>query len=107
MRFKDRKALANEYKEWLKKTIENNQVMVLDCPESVIAFVDIKGYLQEEKRAEWIVLYDEDSPQDGIWKCSNCGYIRFVDDVTPSNYCPNCGARMDKQKARKEREVNK
>ncbi len=48
----------------------------------------------ECNRGEWVVLYDEDSPQDGIWKCSNCGYIRFVDDITPTNYCPNCGADM-------------
>lgn len=37
----------------------------------------------------------EDSPQDGIWKCSMCDYIRLVDDITPINYCPNCGAKMD------------
>lgn len=48
----------------------------------------------EVKRGEWIVLYDEDSPQDGIWKCSRCDYIRFVDDITPMNFCPNCGADM-------------
>ena len=48
----------------------------------------------ERKHGKWVVLYDEDSPQDGIWKCSNCGYIRFVDDITPTNYCPNCGADM-------------
>lgn len=48
-------------------------------------------------KGEWIVLYDEDFPQDGIWKCSVCDYIRFVDDITPTNYCPNCGAKMDKR----------
>ena len=48
----------------------------------------------ERKKGEWIVLYDEDSPQDGIWKCSACDYIRLADDITPMNYCPNCGADM-------------
>lgn len=48
----------------------------------------------ERKHGKWIVLYDEDSPQDGIWKCSMCDYIRLVDDITPINYCPNCGADM-------------
>lgn len=48
----------------------------------------------EVVHGEWIVLYDEDSPQDGIWKCSICDYIRLVDDITPTNYCPNCGADM-------------
>lgn len=28
---------------------------------------------------------------DGMNQCSECGVLRFGD----SNYCPNCGARMD------------
>lgn len=51
----------------------------------------------ERKHGEWTVLYDEDSPQDGIWKCSMCDYIRLADDITPMNYCPNCGAKMDER----------
>ena len=66
----------------------------------------LRNYLDEFPTAdvvevvhgEWIVLYDEDSPQDGIWKCSECDYIRFVDDISPTNYCPNCGAKMDGKK---------
>lgn len=56
--------------------------------------IDMAIKALECKRGEWIVLYDEDSPQDGIWKCSMCGYTRPVDDITPINYCPNCGADM-------------
>lgn len=48
----------------------------------------------ECNRGEWIVLYDEDSPQDGMWKCSICNYIRLIDDISPTNFCPNCGADM-------------
>ena len=48
----------------------------------------------EHNRGEWQVYYDEDSPQDGIWKCSICGYIRLIDDISPTNFCPNCGADM-------------
>lgn len=93
MLFKDRKELADKYKIWVKQSIDNNHTMILDCAESLIAFLDLNGYLKR-KRGEWIVLYDEDSPQDGIWKCSICGYTRPVDDITPINYCPNCGADM-------------
>ena len=28
---------------------------------------------------------------DAPWQCSNCGVFHDVD----SNYCPNCGAKMD------------
>lgn len=30
---------------------------------------------------------------DGMNQCSVCGFLRFGE----SNYCPNCGARMDKE----------
>ena len=60
--------------------------------------IDMAIEALECKRGEWIVLYDEDSPQDGIWECSECDYIRFVDDISPTNYCPNCGAKMDGKK---------
>ena len=48
----------------------------------------------EVKHGEWQVYYDEDSPQDGIWKCSICSYIRLIDDISPTSFCPNCGADM-------------
>ena len=47
MRFKQRKELADKYRKWVKQPIDNNQTMILDCAESVIAFLDINGYLNE------------------------------------------------------------
>lgn len=64
------------------------------CFTDLCEAVDMAIEALECKHGEWIVLYDEDSPQDGIWKCSVCGYIRPVGDITPINYCPNCGADM-------------
>ena len=52
----------------------------------------------EVVHGEWQVYYDEDSPQDGIWKCSICGYVRLIDDISPTNYCPNCGADMQERR---------
>ena len=31
---------------------------------------------------------------DGMNQCSECGVLRFGE----SNYCPNCGARMDEER---------
>lgn len=42
----------------------------------------------------WIAYYDEDCPQDGIFKCSICGQIISVETPIPLNFCPNCGADM-------------
>lgn len=64
------------------------------CFTDLCEAVDMAIEALERKYGEWIILYDEDSPQDGIWKCSVCGYTRPVDDITPINYCPNCGADM-------------
>lgn len=47
MRFNQRKELADKYREWVKQAIDNNQTMILDCVESVMAFLDINGYLNE------------------------------------------------------------
>ncbi len=48
----------------------------------------------EPKTGMWNICYDEDAPQDGVWLCSVCGYVRLIDDISPQNFCPNCGARM-------------
>lgn len=44
------------------------------------------------KHGEWTTI-------DGISRCSECGYIPLydnaIDDLFYSDYCPNCGAKMD------------
>ena len=54
----------------------------------------------ERKKGKW-----RDYPiADGCWQCSSCGVLRMGE---PSNYCPNCGARMDlKEEAETEHEQN-
>ena len=49
----------------------------------------------EPKKGKWKVFYDDDSPQDGFEACSECGFIRYHEDIFPRNYCPNCGAKME------------
>lgn len=54
----------------------------------------IKALEEQPKTGEWDMCYDDDAPQDGVWFCSVCGYARLVDDISPQNFCPNCGADM-------------
>ena len=106
-RYIDADVTLETLKEFLIKTAINNVGYQRDVDEACKDIADNRlsvwmeyvptADVAEVKHGEWIVLYDEDSPQDGIWKCSICDYIRFVDDTTPTNYCPNCGAKMRPQ----------
>lgn len=50
--------------------------------------------------AEWAHQYDD---YFDWWECTNCGYggegeMQFAEGVdVRTNYCPNCGAKMDKE----------
>ena len=61
--FSDRKRIADEYKEWAK---ENN---VLDCPESVIAYLQIKGLVYEGIYCRECIHYEEDPCDTLIGTC--------------------------------------
>lgn len=43
------------------------------------------------KHGHWI----EADGGDCCYKCSECGFLRDAYILDVSNYCPNCGAKMD------------
>ncbi len=56
----------------------------------------------EQKHGEWIPIPDKDAPyyEKSDWiGCSECRqyahYTRISDKPILSNFCPNCGARME------------
>ena len=53
----------------------------------------------EVKHGEW--LYKPNVYDDSTYECDQCGEPWTLIDGTPQdnnmNYCPNCGARMDKE----------
>lgn len=65
--FTDRIKLEQEYYEWIEKAGKENNVRIVDCPATVIAFLDQKGIFQQEetrKAAEkdrdyWINEFNE------------------------------------------------
>lgn len=48
-----------------------------------------------------LVVHGRWTTVDGVSVCSECGYIppydNTIDDIFYSNYCPNCGAIMDRK----------
>lgn len=46
----------------------------------------------EVRNGRWIVFDPKNAESK---ECSMCGYL--FSRLYPSNYCPNCGARMDKE----------
>lgn len=51
--------------------------------------------VQEVKHGRWLQLSDDDQ-YEGSYLCSECRTEEiFFDESSFSNYCPNCGAKMD------------
>lgn len=88
MLFKDRKELADKYKIWVKQSIDNNHTMILDCAESLIAFLDLNGYMNKMVHGKWI---------KGV--CNKCGFDwgKVAPIASVPNYCPNCGVKMERR----------
>lgn len=78
MIFKDRMKLVDQYKEWLKGYPE-----ISDCPASVIAFLDLNGFLKDEReRNRWIPCSERlpkpsEHTDDMVLVCTSYGKIRF------------------------------
>ena len=64
-----------------------------DIPNKIMALPSTQS---ESKKGKWIEAYDPFNRISG--RCSVCGWEAhlYEDDVVGMNYCPNCGARMEK-----------
>ena len=88
-------------------------IKVLEMPETEYVDVRIfrdgtatiatgtKPYYRELKaepvrHGEWISKMVTRDGEYAGWICSNCGYFTANSKACFYNYCPNCGARMDK-----------
>ena len=82
----DANALVEFAREGDKKTKAEGAHMLLTFLRNM---VDLQPTIDAEpvRHGKWI----EYPIADGMNQCSVCGVLRFGD----SNYCPNCGARMD------------
>ena len=87
------KCIHNEVCDQSSRQIWNRIMDEIECSD----FID-ESLCVEVVHGEWKTEFDEFG-----WKkhtCSICGYVKRT-DVHVSlgwNYCPNCGAKMDKGK---------
>ena len=95
--------LSTVYNKCKLATPDFELLMNIECDECQ-HFKDRSRFV-ELSHAEWVE--DEDMYGDPIYHCSNCNEHFVLEEGTPTDncyfYCPNCGAKMDKQ-ALKERE---
>lgn len=47
-----------------------------------------------DRHGAWIDMLDRDEVYDAVYQCPFCNHFT----IGLSNYCPNCGAKMDKEK---------
>ena len=55
--------------------------------------------LEEQKTGKWIGIeyegYADGNPVYDVYECSSCGYVHNGESDTLSDYCPDCGAKME------------
>lgn len=59
--------------------------------DAIDAIVESVPAVDHIKHGHWI----EADGGDCCYKCSECGFLRDAYILDVSNYCPNCGAKMD------------
>ncbi|MBQ8396684.1 MAG: hypothetical protein IJX53_00620 [Clostridia bacterium] len=53
-----------------------------------------------EEKYKIIPLYGDKHLRGTFPVCSKCGFIHAAEASVPLNYCPNCGAKMDRKENR-------
>ena len=78
---------ADALKEYIDCGHLRNPCEVCFSERDVVDLIDARPTIDAVRHGKWI----EYPAADGMNQCSVCGVLRFGD----SNYCPNCGCRMD------------
>ena len=53
--------------------------------------------VQEVRHGSWKPCFDDWRKQIEGDECSACGFQHYGTNIRNYNYCPNCGAKMDKE----------
>lgn len=79
------KALAEKWYEASKRLSGIKVSMLIDEQPTI-----------EPKTGRWIENEGENKHVEKIYYCSNCRDFEAWGEYEKSNYCPNCGAKMEK-----------
>ncbi len=99
-------------KEDIKALIEDINVTLLPSGELLVdteyaneaksvRLMDREGFtriFEERKTGHWIMHIDDLFPADSTQECSECHEWQFIYLGNDDNYCPNCGAKMERSK---------
>lgn len=90
---------AIEYLENHKRVAEENNYMLAADEDAIIKFISEKCPTIEPDslipHGRWIEYEASDSDLDPRCRCSKCGSVETP--LARHSYCPNCGAKMDKE----------
>lgn len=89
MRLIDADPLLKELRKSCEYHAENSRELSLLQRDIIIVQEQPTVDAVPVRHGKWI----EYPTADGMNQCSECGVLRFGE----SNYCPNCGARMDEE----------
>ena len=90
---------AIEYLENHKRVAEENNYMLAADEDAIIKFISEKCPTIDPDslipHGRWIEYEASDSDLDPRCRCSKCGSVETP--LARHSYCPNCGAKMDKE----------
>lgn len=73
MTFKERLEIVKEYRKWFEETNGKNDFDLLDCPETLMAFLQNRGLLNERSKGEWIPI-SERLPREKLFNLSGSDF---------------------------------
>ena len=77
--FSDRKKLEQAYYSYCEEVEREQDVKILDCPQSVVTFLMVNGLLNEDKVKEFLNNYEEEL----LW-------LEFISGCTSGKECRSC-----------------
>ena len=85
--------------EEAKKILDSSLVWPKMVDEECEALGMAINALKQQKTSKWIGIeyegYADGNPVYDVYECSSCGYVHNGESDTLSDYCPDCGAKME------------
>lgn len=86
MTLKERLEIVKEYRKWFEETNGKNDFDLLDCPETLMAFLQNRGLLNERSKSEWIPVSERLPNRNGVYnvtrKLNEGETIYFISDAS-------------------------